>query len=92
MVVWRRVALNLPLSRASELHFLLRSVSDADLLAMRRQGRFIWQTYCASLQSVLDTSLATLRDRIGIPPLPVEDAPSPSVFNSSFSVSIVIPL
>ncbi|XP_034250029.1 exostosin-3 [Thrips palmi] len=85
VVVWRRAALILPLSRASELHFLLRSVSDTDLSAMRRQGRFIWQSYGASLQSILDTSLAVIRDRIGIPPPPVEDAPSPSVFNSTFS-------
>ncbi|KAK3914714.1 Exostosin-3 [Frankliniella fusca] len=85
VIVWRRVALILPLSRASELHFLLRSVSDSDLLAMRRQGRHIWQTYGASLQSILDTSLAVIRDRIGIPPPPVDDAPSPSVFNSTFS-------
>lgn len=85
---WRRAVLIIPKSRISELHFLLRSIPDSEILSLRRQGRLLWETYMASLQNVIDTLVATLRDRLGIPPLPVRDEPAPSIFNSSFVVSI----
>lgn len=59
-----------------ELHFLLRSVPDSDLLALRRQGRLVWERYFASLQAVTDTMIAVLRDRLGLPPRPITDTPS----------------
>jgi hypothetical protein len=37
----------------------------------------------------VDTVVAVLRDRLAIPPLPIQDEPSPSVFNSTFTVSSV---
>lgn len=83
-VDWRKVAIMLPKARITELHFLLRSVSDADLLMMRRQGRMIWERYMSTVQSTVDTIIATLRDRLGIPPRPVRPTPTYSVFNSSF--------
>lgn len=72
------------------MHFLLRAVPDNDLLAMRRQGRIIWERYFGTAQSVVDTIIAILRDRLGIPPLPAPQTPSTSVFNSSFVVGIQI--
>lgn len=71
------------------MHFFLRSISDSDLLSLRRQGRLVWERYCSSVQSVVDTIVAVLRDRIAIPPLPIQDEPSPSVFNSTFMVSLI---
>ncbi|PSN36588.1 Exostosin-3 [Blattella germanica] len=85
VVDWHKAALFLPKARITELHFFLRSISDADLLALRRQGRLVWEHYCSSVQSVVDTVVAVLRDRLSIPPLPIQDEPSPSVFNSTFT-------
>jgi hypothetical protein len=76
-------------ARITEMHFFLRSISDSDLLSLRRQGRLVWERYCSSVQSVVDTVVAVLRDRLSIPPLPIQDEPSPSVFNSTFTVSLV---
>lgn len=84
MIEWRRVAMFLPKARVTELHFLLRSVPDADLLLMRRQGRMIWERYLSSVQSTVDTIVANLRDRLGIPPKPVPSVKAVSVFNSTF--------
>lgn len=81
---WRRVVLRLPKARITELHFLLRSVSDADLLSMRRQGRLIWERYFSSVQANVDTLVASLRDRLGIPPRPIPNVVAQSVFNASF--------
>lgn len=84
VIQWRRVALFLPRARVTELHFLLRAVPDEDVLLMRRQGRLVWERYLASVQSTLDTIVAVLRDRLNIPPLPVDTVAALSVFNDTF--------
>ncbi|XP_044730794.1 exostosin-3 [Chrysoperla carnea] len=84
VIQWKRAVLFLPKARVTELHFLLRSVSDADLLSMRRQGRLIWENYLSSVQSTIDVIISTIRDRLGIPPKPIEDITAVSVFNSTF--------
>ncbi|KAH8300076.1 hypothetical protein KR044_009525, partial [Drosophila immigrans] len=81
---WRRAALLLPKARITELHFLLRAVQDADLLLLRRQGRLIWERYLSSVQATVDTVIASLRDRLGIPPRPVASVVAQSVFNNTF--------
>lgn len=84
MIEWRRAVMLLPKARVTELHFLLRSVPDSDLLFMRRQGRMIWERYLGSVQATIDTIIANLRDRLGIPPKPVPSVKAVSVFNASF--------
>ncbi|XP_017959865.1 exostosin-3 [Drosophila navojoa] len=81
---WRRTALLLPKARITELHFLLRAVQDSDLLLLRRQGRLIWERYLSSVQATVDTVIASMRDRLGIPPRPVPPVVAQSVFNSTF--------
>lgn len=55
---------------------------------MRKQGRMLYEKYLGTVQAVLDTTLSIVRNRIGIPPLPVIDIPSPSIFNENFKVKI----
>lgn len=55
---------------------------------MRKQGRMLYEKYFGTIQSILDTTLAIVRNRIGIPPLPVIDTPAPSLFNEHFKVSL----
>lgn len=83
-VEWRRAAILLPKVRITELHFFLRSISDADLMAMRRQGRMLWEKYFSSVQANVDSVVASLRDRLGIPPRPIPSVIAQSVFNESF--------
>lgn len=79
----------IPKLRISELHFLLRSIPDSEILQIRRQGRVFWETYLSSFQSVMDSLVAALRDRLGIPAIAVREEPAPSVFNNSFVVNMV---
>ncbi|XP_044750897.1 exostosin-3 [Coccinella septempunctata] len=81
---WRRAVIFLPKARITELHFLLRTIPDEDILLMRRQSRLIWEKYLASVQSTVDTIVAVLRDRLNIPPLPVDTVAATSVFNETF--------
>ncbi|XP_058450453.1 exostosin-3 [Malaya genurostris] len=83
-IEWRRAVVLLPKARITELHFLLRAIPDADLLSMRRQGRIFWERYLSSVQATVDTIIASIRDRLGIPPKPVSSVVAHSVFNSSF--------
>uniref|UniRef100_A0A2A4K6I9 glucuronosyl-galactosyl-proteoglycan 4-alpha-N-acetylglucosaminyltransferase n=1 Tax=Heliothis virescens TaxID=7102 RepID=A0A2A4K6I9_HELVI len=72
---WRRAAL---------LHVLLRALPDADLLALRRQGRLLWERYLSSVQASVDSLLAALRTRLHIPPRPVAPTVGPPAFNDSY--------
>nr|CAI5841196.1 unnamed protein product [Callosobruchus analis] len=84
VIQWKRVVIFLPRARITELHFLLRAIPDEDVLLFRRQGRLLWERYLASVQSTLDTVVAVLRDRLNIPPMPVESMAAISVFNQTF--------
>ncbi|VVC95408.1 unnamed protein product [Leptidea sinapis] len=81
---WRRATIALPKARISELHFLLRALSDADLLAFRRQGRVLWERYLSSLQASTDTLLAVVRTRLNIPARPATPTTGIPAFNESF--------
>ena len=83
---WRKIAVRLPLARLPELHFILKSFSDADLLVMRRQGYFVWESYFRSQNHLADAVVSLMRSRLLIPPPSVEDVASVSVFNDSFVV------
>jgi hypothetical protein len=87
VIDWNRALIKLPTSRLPELHFYTRAVTDRDILAMRRQGRVLWEKYFGSVQSIVDSVVAVYRHRIGIPPPAILDEPSPSVFNETFTVN-----
>jgi alpha-1,4-N-acetylglucosaminyltransferase EXTL3 len=89
VIDWCRAAICIAGERIPELHWLLRTIPDNDILLMRRQGRMLYEKYFGTIQAILDTTLAVIRNRIGIPPLPVIDTPSPSIFNEHFKVSFL---
>lgn len=83
-VDWSRAALLLPLARVTELHFILRTYLDVDIVELRRRGRLLWENYLATTSRVINTVLSLIRTRLGIPAPPAHEEPSPSVFNSTF--------
>ncbi|KAJ0181212.1 hypothetical protein K1T71_003297 [Dendrolimus kikuchii] len=82
---WRRATLTLPKARVTELHFLLRALSDADLLTFRRQGRVLWERYLSSVQASVDSLLATIRTRLHIPARPATPTTGPPAFNETYA-------
>lgn len=91
-VDWKKCVLLVPKVRVTELHFLLRAIPDGDLLSMRRQGRMVWERYLSSVQVTVDTIIAVIRNRLGIPAKPISSVPSVSVFNSSFTPIKIAPV
>ncbi|XP_042902881.1 exostosin-3 [Parasteatoda tepidariorum] len=84
VVDWRRAAVILPKARVSELHYYLRTISDSDIIAMRHQGRLLWEHYLAGPRQVVATILSIIRNRIQIPAPACREESSPSVFNETF--------
>ena len=64
---------------------LLRTVTTEDILDLRRQGRFLWETYLSTTDVILKTVLAAIRTRLSIPAHHVSASPTPSVFSDSKS-------
>lgn len=87
VIDWNRIIITLPSARITEMHYLLKSFTDADLLGLRKNGRLVFENYLSTMEKIVETVLATLRTRIGIAPNPQPDYPSPSVFNESFTVT-----
>lgn len=81
---WKNAVIIMPKARLTEVHFILRTYNDNDIALMRRKGRFIYETYFGTTYSIFNTALAIVRTRLNIPAIPVNDVPSPSVFNSTF--------
>uniref|UniRef100_A0A5S6QUL4 Glycosyl transferase 64 domain-containing protein n=1 Tax=Trichuris muris TaxID=70415 RepID=A0A5S6QUL4_TRIMR len=80
---WRRASIRIPVARITELHFLLRSLSDGEILELRRNGRSFWQHYICSTDRIVVTTLNVLRQRLGIQPSPINDAIVPQMYNAS---------
>lgn len=89
VIDWTKILIMLPSSRVTEIHYVLKSFTDADLVEMRKRGRLVFEKYFSSIENIAETVLAVLRTRIGIPPSPYKETPSPSVFNDSFSVILI---
>lgn len=91
VIDWRRAVISLPKARSTELHFLLRSMSDSDLLEFRRHGRLFWEKYLSSVQASVDTLIACIRTRLNIPPRAVMPTYGAPAFNDSFNPPKLIP-
>ena len=83
MMDWRKATIILSQARLPELNVLLRTITNEDILDLRRQGRFLWETYLSTTDTILKTVLATLGTRLSIPAHQVPAAPTPSVFSDS---------
>lgn len=82
---WSLVGIQIPFARIPELYFLLRTVSDHDVLEFRRVGRMFYEAYFSSPERRFRVVLALIRHRLRIPPKAVQDLIVPHLFNNSTS-------
>ena len=84
VIDWRLAAIRLPIARITELHFLLRSYSDSDLIDLRRNGQLFLDRHLSSINAIINTVLALVRQsRLQIPSASARDEQSLSLFNAS---------
>nr|XP_002121020.1 exostosin-like 3 isoform X1 [Ciona intestinalis] len=85
-ISWEKAAIILPQARVTELPFLLSNIPHPEVISLRRQGRFLYETYLSSQAQVVESLLAVVRTRLQIPPIPVADVMSDVVPHSSYPV------
>ncbi|XP_037081023.1 exostosin-3-like [Pollicipes pollicipes] len=81
---WRRAVLRVAEPRLPELHYLLRTLTDADILSYRRNGREFWEHYLSSAKAVADAVLTQFAERLELPPPPALGVKAGSAFNDTF--------
>ena len=83
MIDWHKAVIIVAPARVPELNVLLRTITNEDILQLRWQGRFLWETYLSTTNAILKTMLATIRTRLSIPAHPVPSSPTSSVFSDA---------
>lgn len=83
VIDWHKAAIIVAPARLPELNVLLRTITNEDILEMRRQGRFLWETYLSTYDALLKTLLATVRTRLSLPAKHIPATPTLSLFSES---------
>ncbi|XP_053211601.1 exostosin-3-like [Panonychus citri] len=86
IIDWKKIVLHLPLARMPEIHLIVKSFSDSDIIDMRRQGKLIYDRYFSTIDSRINSLISFVRhQRLNIPALPVVENTLPFLFNSTYS-------
>ena len=80
IIDWHRAAIILRSAQFPQLHFILQTILVNDLLDIRRQGRFLWETYFSTTKTVLESTIAAVQTRLSLPSIPAKDTKIPLVF------------
>ncbi|RCN36729.1 exostosin family protein [Ancylostoma caninum] len=89
---WRLASIRFHPARFPELHFVIRSLEMAEVLELRRMGRFFFERYLGDQRAVVRALLASLRERLGIPSPAEAVAKAVPLFNNSFTAPILTPI
>jgi alpha-1,4-N-acetylglucosaminyltransferase EXTL3 len=72
---WRLGSILLPIGRLPELHFILRTLSPADLYSLKYHGRRIFEQYLATSKQIIDSTISLISlNRLNYPPAPIQSA------------------
>lgn len=83
---YKKFTIIIPVARLTEIHYILRTMKKTDIYLIRKHGRFIYETYFASIQMNAFTIFSILQSRIGLPPLPFNDVKAVPLLSASTSV------
>ena len=81
-----KFAIFIPSARLTEVQYILRTIKKSDIFAMRKHGRFVYETYFSTLQMNTLTVFSILQSRIRLPSLPVEDYKTVPLLKANTSV------
>ena len=76
----------IPSARLTEAQYILRTIKKSDIFAIRKQGRFIFQTYFSTLGMNGNTVFSILQSRINLPPVPLEDYKTVPLLHKNTSI------
>ena len=74
VIDWSLAVIRLPLARATELHLVLKSINDNDLLRMRKNGRLFYDRYLSKIDPLIASLFSLLKTkRLQLPLRPFRD-------------------
>jgi len=83
---WSKAIISVPVARVTELHYILKSFSDNDIIELRRHGKLLLQRYFSS-STLVNTMVSFIRQkRLNIPALPIPDVYKPTFYNDTVPI------
>ena len=76
VINWQRAALVIPQAQMSIVLGILTTISTEEIVGYRKQGRFLFDTFFSSEETILETVVAILRSKTMHPPPPIPDFPA----------------
>ena len=73
VINWRRAVISLPTSLTTDALYIMSAMTADEMMEYRKQGRFLFETYCASHRRILDSILAIVRYKFLHPPSPAPE-------------------
>ena len=73
VINWRRAVISLPTSLTTDALYIMSAMTADEMMEYRKQGRFLFETYCASHRRILDSILAIVRYKFLHPPPPAPE-------------------
>ncbi|KAL3084846.1 hypothetical protein niasHT_031731 [Heterodera trifolii] len=67
LIDWRLATVQIASDRLPELHFILRAIPLADLIELKRKGRFFFEHFLADSKVVVNAVLSTMRVLLQLP-------------------------
>ena len=83
IIDWHRATITLHEAQFPQLNFVLRTISVNDLFHIRRQGRFLWESYFSTIKNVLESIMAAIQTRLLMSGILARDTKLPSVFDDA---------
>lgn len=84
VIDWNLAVISLPLARVSELHLVLKSINDNDILKMRRHGRLFYDRYLSKIDPLIASLFSILKSRrLQLPLRPIADDVPNQVYNQA---------
>lgn len=83
VIDWRRATILIPTARLPEIHFILRSLSPADLYSLKYHGRRIFENHLATSKQIFDSIISLISlERLNYPPPPIESVKTDTYYPS----------
>lgn len=89
VIDWSKACILLPPERLPEVYLILKSISDVDILEMKRWGRIFYDRYLQDISRNFLSVMALIRQkRLMIPAEVIPDVKAHSYFNSSHPMKL----
>lgn len=73
LINWDEVVVRIPVNQIASYEFFLNSINEADLINRRIKATKIYKRYFKNPQSQFNTLITAIRERIRLPPAPIDD-------------------